>query len=377
MSSLYIHVPFCRRKCLYCDFFSVEAGDEQLQAYPALLADHLRWSASSGFLHGPLNTIFFGGGTPSLLSPTAVGEILAAADKAFGVSADAEISLEANPGSLTANKLRDYRRAGITRLSLGVQSLSAPALLTLGRLHGPGEARQAVESAHAAGFKSLSLDLIFALPGQTPACLEGEIDAFLALAPDHLSCYGLTVEENTPFSLLQSRGALTLPDEDTYVAAFNLLHARLQDAGFEHYEISNYARPGHACRHNQVYWQRRTCLGIGAGAHSFHERGWGERWAVPDSLDVYRERLRRGAEPADLVESFVRQSAMAETLYLGLRTRAGVAHTDFSRRFGCRPDEAFPQALKQIRPYLRPASGRLCLGVAGWLLYDHLITSFL
>ncbi|WP_429884845.1 radical SAM family heme chaperone HemW [Geoalkalibacter halelectricus] len=376
MSSLYIHVPFCRRKCPYCDFFSVAATPAHLEAYADLLAAQLRWVPREGFFHGPLATVFFGGGTPSLLSAQAVGAVLAAAAQYLGIAAQAEISLEANPGTLDPRTLSGYRAAGVNRLSLGVQSLDAESLQRLGRLHGPAEARRAVAEARAAGFDSLSLDLMFALPGQSLEGLERDIDAFLALEPDHLSCYGLSIEEHTSFHQACARGELLLPDEDTYAAAFNLVHARLTAAGFEHYEISNYARPGHFCRHNQVYWQRRPYLGIGAGAHSFRDRGWGERWAVEGDLEEFRRRLEAGRNPSDLLETFERQGAMAETLYLGLRTRAGVEIAEFQRRFGCTPAQAFPQALRRIASHLRPEPGRLCLGVDGWLLYDHLIEAF-
>jgi oxygen-independent coproporphyrinogen-3 oxidase len=377
MPGLYLHIPFCERKCPYCDFFSVPGHDEpQLRGYPALLARHLAWAAGHGW-GGPFDTVYFGGGTPSLLPPRAVGDLLEAATRHFGLIADAEITLEANPGTVTPASLAGYRAAGVNRLSLGLQSLNSTQLTTLGRRHDATQGVQAVQAARRAGFANLSVDLIFALPGQTLAGLDAELDRYLALAPEHLSCYGLTAEPDTPFHQRVQRGELLLPDGEFYAEAFLLLHERLTAAGFEHYEIANYARPGRECRHNRGYWERREYLGVGAGAHSFRAAGWGERWAVLADLDVYAAALQAGEEPAACLEGFDRTGAMSETLYLGLRTRRGVAAATFRERFGCGVDEAYPAAVKKLQPWLVRADERWQLTVAGWLLYDRLIQEFL
>jgi oxygen-independent coproporphyrinogen III oxidase len=376
MFSLYIHVPFCRRKCPYCDFYSLPATGRALAAYPALLCRHLELTAKEGW-PGPVGTVFFGGGTPSLLAPAAIATVLAAIERHFDLAADAEISLEANPGTVSPDSLAGYRAAGVNRLSLGVQSLDPGQLLTLGRLHGRTEGVQAVRWARQAGFASLSLDLIFALPGQTLAGVAEELAGFLALEPDHLSCYGLTAEPDTPFQHRVHRGELQLPDDGFYADAFLLLHEGLHQHGFNHYEIANYARPGHACRHNLGYWQRRPCLGIGAGAHSFDERGWGERLAVPNDLAAYRAALHGRQEPARRIESFDRCGAMSETLYLGLRTAQGVDDAAFAARFGCSVEAAFPAAVHRLGNYLQGGGGQWRLSLDGWLLYDRLIQEFL
>ncbi len=376
MLGIYLHIPFCQRKCPYCDFFSVEAGQAQLRGYPGLLRRHLAWAAGHGW-QGPVDTVYFGGGTPSLLSVRAIGSLLAVIDQRFGLAADAEITLEANPGTVTAASLAGYRTAGINRLSLGLQSLAPHQLENLGRLHGRAEGLQAVRRARAAGFANLSLDLMFSLPGQTTALLQAEIDNYLALAPEHLSCYGLTAEPETPFHRRVQSGELRLPDGEAYADAFLLLHERLTAAGFQHYEIANYARPGRACRHNLGYWQRRPYLGVGAGAHSFREQGWGERWSVAPDLAAFGAALRQRREPAERIEGFDRAGAMAETLYLGLRTRAGVAEAVFTDRFGCGVRAAFPQAVDRLRPWLHLDEGNWQLTPVGWLLYDRLIQEFL
>jgi len=376
MLGLYLHIPFCRRKCPYCDFFSVEGHDPQLRRYPALLRRHLAWAAGHGW-QGPIDTVYFGGGTPSLLSPQGIGRLLDSIDQRFGLAADAEITLEANPGTVTLESLVGYRAGGVNRLSLGLQSLDPNQLSTLGRLHGCAEGLQAVKWARRAGFDRLSLDLIFALPGQTLSALEAEIDRYLSLAPEHLSCYGLTAEPDTPFHQRVQAGELQLPDGDFYAEAFLLLHERLTAAGYEHYEIANYARPGQACRHNLGYWQRRPYLGVGAGAHSFRNAVWGERWAVAPDLDTYAMVLRAGHEPAALLEAFEHAGAMSETLYLGLRTRRGIEEAAFRAAFGCGVAEAFPQAVERLRPWLVHEEGRWRMTVAGWLIYDRLIQAFL
>jgi oxygen-independent coproporphyrinogen-3 oxidase len=376
MSGLYLHIPFCQRKCPYCDFFSVEASDRQRRAYPDLLRRHLALAAASGW-QGPFDTVYFGGGTPSLLSPRAIGSLLEATAQRFGLAGDAEITLEANPGTVTPARLAGFRAAGVNRLSLGLQSLDPAQLVTIGRSHGRQEGLQAVQWARRAGFANLSLDLIFALPGQTLADLDEELDRYLDLAPEHFSCYGLTAEPDTPFHHRVAAGELQLPDDELSAEAFLRLHERLSVSGYDHYEIANYARPSHACRHNLGYWRRRPYLGVGAGAHSFRDTGWGERWAVPADLGAYAEALRQRREPAVRLEGFDRAGAMSETLYLGLRTRAGVDDAAFRTRFGHGVAEAFPGAVERLRPWLEPAAGYWRLTVDGWLLYDRLIQAFL
>lgn len=376
MSGLYLHIPFCQRKCPYCDFFSLEREEVALAGYPELLQRHLTWAAEHGW-GKPLSTVYFGGGTPSLLPPAAVGALLAAVDRHFGLTADVEITLEANPGTVTPASLAGYRAAGVNRLSLGLQSLDPGQLAGLGRLHDAEQGRQALAGARRAGFANLSVDLIFALPGQTPADLCGELDRYLALAPEHLSCYGLTAEPGTPLQSRVQAGALHLPDGEGYAEAFLLLHERLGAAGYGHYEIANYARPGRECRHNLGYWARRAYLGIGAGAHSFRADGWGERWAVPADLADYATALAEAREPAECLETFDRAGAMSEVLYLGLRTAAGVSDANFRERFGCGVAEAYPAAVDKLAPWLSRTGDAWRLTPDGWLLFDRLIQEFL
>lgn len=374
MTGLYLHIPFCLRKCPYCDFFSVPHHGTAVADYVQLLLADLQQAAHHWT--GPVETLFFGGGTPSLLTPKDVAALLSKVDELLGLTSDAEISLEANPGTLDLDKLTGYRQAGITRLSIGLQSLNDERLARLGRLHDAATGLQAIDDARTAGFDNLSCDLMFAVPGQTAEGLTSDLQQLLAIAPEHIAVYGLTVEPDTPFATQQERGELILPDEDDYISAYRLLHEQLSTAGYDHYEISNFAKPGKRCRHNQRYWHRQSVLGLGAGAHSFNADNWGSRLAIPNDLTSYQTAIRAGRNPAARIESFDRSGAMIETLYLGLRTSVGVNDDAFAARFGCRVDEAFPLAIERCRPQLRKHAGHWRFDLDGWLLFDTLIQNF-
>lgn len=272
--ALYVHLPWCERKCPYCDFNSHPLRASNLspltrqRAYvDALLADldyELRWLKLETDAPAPLISIFIGGGTPSLFGSEPVARLLEGVRRRLPWADDIEITLEANPGSAEAERFAGYRAAGVNRLSLGVQSFAADSLLALGRIHGPDEAMAAVESAAAAGFERVNLDLMFGLPGQTVAAALADLERAIELAPSHLSWYQLTIEPNTAFDHAPPR----LPDEDTSWAIQEAGEARLGRAGYRQYEVSAYARPGEQCRHNRNYWEFGDYLGIGAGAHA-------------------------------------------------------------------------------------------------------------
>jgi len=377
MTGLYLHIPFCLRKCLYCDFFSVTADDSKLDTYTQLLLEHLQQLSSADTSAGPVETVYFGGGTPSLLSPASIGRILEAINRQFTLVQNIEISLEVNPGTVSLPSLTGYHSAGVNRLSLGLQTCNDRHLATLGRLHDRREGLESVKSARQAGFDNISLDLMFALPNQSRDDLEQDLQIYLDLAPEHFSCYGLTAEPGTPLHARVASGALTLPDEDLYADSFMLLHDRLNAAGYAHYEIANYARPGFECRHNLGYWRRLPYLGIGAGAHSFRDEGWGSRWEVRGDLSGYRQALQTGQEPMTCLETFDRESALRETVYLALRTRRGITDTDLRQRFGCTLADRFPEAIEACGQWLANDAGRWSLTPSGWLLFDHLVLNFL
>lgn len=378
MTSLYLHIPFCLSKCPYCDFYSIaRPSPAELDAYVALLLRQLELSVVVDGLPGPLASVYFGGGTPSLLSPLQVEAILRAVEARLGLDATCEISLEANPGTVSLSSLAGYLAAGVNRLSLGVQSLNAAHLHRLGRRHTAADGSRAIRLARQAGFRNLSCDLMFGLPGQTLADLQSELDRYLDHQPEHLSCYGLTAETGTPLADWCRQGCVRLPDDDFYADAFLLLHAGLSGAGYEHYEIANYARPGFTSRHNLGYWRRQGCLGLGAGAHSFRPVQWGERWAAPSDLAAFKAVILLGRDPAERLETFDREAAMKETLYLGLRTSEGVNERQFQQTFGAGVADIFAKEVRQLASHLQYRNGAWQFRPESWLLYDRLIQAFL
>ncbi|OQY18294.1 MAG: hypothetical protein B6I36_07270 [Desulfobacteraceae bacterium 4572_35.1] len=315
------------------------------------------------------------------MSGAQVESLLNSAKRYFGFNADVEITLEANPGTLDSAQLVDYRLAGVNRLSVGVQSFENEQLRWLGRRHSSSQAVQVVEMARSAGFNRISLDLMFSLPQQSLTSLKSQCQLLRQLAPEHLSVYGLTVEEQTPFAAQHADGLWQLPDDELYREMFMLVHEQLGDQGFEHYEISNYAQPGERCRHNMTYWQRRPYLGVGAGAHSFFTStdsvGWGERWACENSIENYIQALESGDSPRQLCEVFTKQHAMAETVYLALRCRDGVDLTQFAATFDQTFQSVYSTAMERCSHHLTTTSQRSSLDVEGWLLYNYLIENFL
>ena len=306
---LYIHIPFCKAKCIYCDFYSLPRAEGQMDAYvSALTAQLATWREHTADC--TVDTVYFGGGTPSYLGPDRLCRLLDAVFQSYRVAPGAEITLETNPDSAQdISALRQLHNAGFDRLSLGMQSADDAELRRIGRVHTHAQTVRAVENARAAGFDNLSLDLIYGLPGQTMTRWQANLDAALALAPEHLSCYGLKVEEGTP--LFARRERFTLPDDDAqadmYLSAVGLLARR----GYEQYEISNFCRPGRASRHNSRYWTLAEYLGFGPGAHS--DFG-GERFALAHDLAVYSECSAPSARERE-----------TERVMLALRTTRGVA----------------------------------------------------
>ncbi len=376
MSGLYLHIPFCLRKCPYCDFYSEEVCEVTIQGYPDLLKQHLSWVKEQGWSES-IDSIYFGGGTPSLLAPEAIGDILKAINRTLCLVEDAEITLEANPGTVSQQSLASYRSAGVNRLSLGLQTCNEKQLILLGRLHDLQDGLNAFQWARDAGFDNISLDLMFALPGQATVDLEEDLCAYLELQPEHFSCYGLTAEPQTPLQSSIAAGELSLPDENFYADAFMQIHEQLTAADYEHYEIANYARGGYSCRHNLGYWQRHPYLGIGAGAHSFCADQWGSRWHVPADMTAYQQALHDSQEPMRCLEAFDREAAMRETIYLALRTRRGITDNELQQRFGCTLQDTFPEAIASSAPWLINDDGRWSFTPAGWLLFDRLILPFL
>lgn len=336
--SLYIHYPFCLRKCRYCAFNSVSDAPCSPDEYLTGLLTELELRREMPERGSAAVTLYFGGGTPSLLEPAQAARVIEAAAKFYALAADAEITLECNPGTVTRGKLAAFRAAGINRLSLGVQSFNEDFLATLGRAHSAGEALTAFRAAREAGFDNIGIDLIHSLPAQGLAQWQRELSQACELNPEHLSVYGLSIEEGTPFALLEEKGALILPDEEEAASMYELSAEILAVHGYEQYELANFARPGFRSRHNSGYWLRRPYLGFGAGAHSFlRQPEAGLRFSNTEKVEDYLALVCRGSLPTSESRNLSPEEAMAECLYLGLRLAEGVSlerfREEFSRSF--------------------------------------------
>ncbi len=338
--SLYLHIPFCHTRCHYCDFNTYAGILPLREPYVRALITEVglagQLAQRAGGMPRRSRTIFFGGGTPSLLSVEQITRILNACRTAFAVDEEAEITLEANPGTLSKEQLAGIRAAGVNRLSMGAQSFDAELLKVLGRIHTPKEITQAVRNARAAGFTSINVDFMFGLPGQTMRHWRETLDQALALRPEHLSLYSLIIEEGTPFYTWVHEGRITPGDEDLCADMYEYADERLQAAGYVNYEISNWSLPGHASRHNMTYWQNLPYIGMGAGAYSSFG---GRRFSnVREPLEYIRL-LKAQQHPEVESETIGRTQAMSETAFLALRTAQGLHLTTFEQRFA----ESFTQ----------------------------------
>ncbi len=296
--SLYVHLPWCVRKCPYCDFNSHRAGDDApFDRYVSALVTDIK--AEAGKARGrPIESIFLGGGTPSLFDPAGIGRVLDACRRNLSPTPDCEITMEANPGTIERGSLAGYREAGVTRLSIGAQSFDPATLKTLGRIHGPDEITATFMEAEKAGFASINIDLMFALPGQDEGAAAADIERLVALSPPHISYYQLTLEPNTVY---YQRPPPDIPDDDLAWAIQENGHAMLRDAAYEQYEVSAFAKPGHLCRHNLNYWQFGDYLAAGAGAHGKLTDNDGRvyRYRKPGSPLRYLERAEQDVASAD------------------------------------------------------------------------------
>lgn len=334
--ALYIHIPFCRSKCIYCDFASWPDRENCHEEYLSALQQEL-FGWKDALQDYEVSTLFIGGGTPSILSGEAIAGILADVKSVLPVRADAEITMEANPGTTSPEQLRICRQAGVNRISFGAQSMDDALLKKLGRIHTVREIREAVAMAREAGFENVSLDLMYALPGQTMALWLETLEKAVALEPDHISAYSLIVEEGTPLYDKLRRGEIDVPDDDEAIEMQRTAIEVLARAGYQRYEISNYARPGRECRHNIVYWQRGEYLGLGCAAHSLMN---GERFENPRELGRYLSGVRR--EERVKLE---REDVMEETLMLSTRMIRGMDLCAYRNEFGVDFESAHAKAI--------------------------------
>jgi oxygen-independent coproporphyrinogen-3 oxidase len=345
MFGVYIHFPYCRKRCPYCDFAVHARARIPHDQYAAAVTRELAERAPL-FAGRRLTSIYFGGGTPGLWRSDCIGAVVAAVRQRFPADADEpEITVEANPDDLPRAQLDGLRAAGVTRLSLGVQSLSDKHLHTLGRAHGRAEAERAVAEARAAGFARISVDLMFGIPSQTLTELEEDLAGVLAMEPDHLSVYNLTVEDRTAFGGLLRAGMLAVPDSGVCAEMYERIDARLAGAGFSHYEISSWARPGRRAVHNSLYWTGGEYLGLGCSAHSFRHLpdGGGERFSVARSVDDWlRDPAIQGRETLDAA------ALEREAVWLGLRLLDGIDRARHRGLHGVDPAEAHAAEIERL-----------------------------
>jgi oxygen-independent coproporphyrinogen-3 oxidase len=332
-AGLYLHVPFCRKKCQYCNFYSFAPQSDDIRRYLEAVRLQMRQAAALPEVRSlRFATVFLGGGTPSVLPPEALASLLADCRALFAFAdGDPEITIEVNPGTIDPAGMRQLRQAGFNRLSIGVQSLDDRELQLLGRIHTGADGLAAVRAARQAGFANCSFDLMYGLPGQTAESWRRTLDRALESEPQHLSMYELTVEEGSPFFLHQQQGRWTLPHEDEVLAMMAMIESRIGRSPLTRYEISNYAAPGRECRHNLNYWRNGLYLGLGPGAVSAIG---GRRLATVPDLDRYCRRLAAG-EPVDQeAEQLDAEAAFRETVVMGLRLLAGVSISRLRKRFG-------------------------------------------
>ena len=382
---IYLHIPFCTAKCGYCDFNSYAGHEHMIPEYAeTLLKDAALWRDAVG--GRPVETVFFGGGTPSLSPVEDVRKILDGLRACFRFTGDAEISLESNPNSLDVDYLRGIGHAGVNRLSIGVQSFDDEELVVLDRVHTADQAKVAFRAARDAGFDNVNLDFIYGLPEQPLSAWQRTLEQALALAPEHLSLYALTIEDGTPLARDVARGRVTPPDPDMQAEHYEWTQDRLATAGYEHYEISNWARPGRRCRHNLVYWRNREYLGLGAGAHSYLD---GVRFSTVLLPNRYQELVNESAAGIEDgrglmrhvagAEQITRTLAMSDELILGLRLIEGVSREAFAGRYGCDPRDVYADVIDEFVGYglLEETATHLRLTRRGRLLSNELFQRLL
>ena len=367
---LYIHIPFCVRKCAYCDFLSGPADYEAQRSYKEALIREIENVES--FADSEVSSIFIGGGTPSVFSEQWMAEVLEKVYTHFNVRQDAEISIEANPGTVDLGKLAVYRQAGINRISFGCQSGDNRELKLLGRIHTWEEFRESFSMAREAGFSNINVDLMSGLPGQSLASWEDSLYKTAQLKPEHISAYSLIIEEGTPFASQK----LELPDEEEERNMYERTREILEDWGYHQYEISNYARPGRACRHNLGYWQRKEYLGLGLGSASLV----GEtRFSNTRNMENYLNNSDSAAKIREEREILTVQEQMEEFMFLGLRMTEGISVTEFREVFGVSLEQIYGKVLEKYKKLelLEERGGRLRLTRKGISVSNPVLADFL
>jgi oxygen-independent coproporphyrinogen-3 oxidase len=371
--AIYVHIPFCIQKCGYCDFNAYLYREDTARAYLAAVRQEIMCTAAERPWAGyRVPSVYFGGGTPSTLAPEDLTDLLRAIRAGFSVPADAEITIEADPGTINLAGLEALRAGGFNRISIGVQAFDDRLLHTLDRLHSAADARGALAWARRAGFMDLNLDLMFGLPEQSLAAWEKSLHEAIACAPTHIAVYGLTIEAGTPFHRRLQRGQLVLPAEETQVTMFERADQLLTAAGYRHYEISNYALAGWRSLHNLHYWQHGEYLGFGAGAHAYLD---GYRWENERLPSRYIRAITEKGSAARAPELIDREHRIHEGLMIGLRLQEGIDLEAFARAYGVQLAAAYAEPMAELMQagYLQRTAGRLHLTARGRLVADAVL----
>ena len=378
--SLYVHIPFCVRKCLYCDFLSFSANEDVMKAYFKALSQEIIRSAED-YSDSMVKTVFFGGGTPSFPNENYICGILSDIRDNYNLAGDAEISLELNPGTASFDKMKRYKEAGFNRLSMGVQSFNDDELKRIGRIHDGATAQKTFEDAKNAGFTNINLDIMSALPGQSLKSYLSTVKKAVSLEPEHISAYSLIVEEGTPFYDMD----LDLPSEEEDREMYHKTAEILQDFGYHRYEISNYARDGFECEHNKVYWKRGNYLGLGLGAASMVDN---VRWTNTRKINDYISCLSENnsiTEVRENVEKLTLKDRMEEFMFLGLRLTEGVDLAEFESLFGKKIEEVYNEVICKyaewglLRRFVEEKTGHehLCLTTKGLDVSNTVMADFI
>ena len=372
-AGLYLHVPFCRKKCGYCSFYSFPPLAVEIRRYLESVRLQMRQLARMPAIQAlSFVTVFFGGGTPTTLSVKELAALLADCRQLFSFSGEAEITIEVNPGTIDAQGLQQLRRAGFNRLSIGIQSLDDRELRQLGRIHSSQEALATIQAARRAGFDNLSFDLMYGLPGQTASDWQETLDRALDLGPDHLSMYELTVEDDTPLFVQIHQGQSILPGEEEVLAMMAGIEAEIDRSPLARYEISNYAVAGRECRHNLNYWHNGLYLGLGPGAVSAYG---GQRKTTPADFSAYCQRVAAGQEVWTEVEQLDTEAAFRETVIMGLRLLTGVSIEALRQRFGLGLTTYYGETLDRllVEDLVAIRDGRFFLTRKGLLLANQVM----
>lgn len=349
MAGLYIHIPYCIRKCAYCDFVSVPTECGVPEAYFRALLKEID-SVDEVLRAEPIESVFIGGGTPSLLTPKQLAEIVRKFSEVFKLTSEFEFTIECNPGTVNFEKLTAFRNEGVNRLSIGLQSAQDSILKKIGRIHTYSDFLTAIDAVHKAGYSNYNVDVMYGLPEQTPQDLFQTIDAVSCTGATHISAYSLILEEDTPLYRAVNNGDIKLPDADSVADMEDMMREQITSCGYTRYEISNYAKDGYTCKHNRNYWLNGPYIGFGVAAHSAYSWcGEWSRWNNTSSIFEYIGSLSKGKSPVENRQIISRDEEMFETIMLGLRMTEGIRLDTFFKRYGLYAQERYQKAIEQLR----------------------------